>query len=96
MPAQGRRVAVGQSAKTLLQLRQQTLQAKVRDLRGRQFQGQRNAVQAPADIDHQRQLGVGQLKAVVVGHGPLDKQLQCGKTQRLGMVQHGNGRRAVQ
>ncbi|MNO93644.1 hypothetical protein D3C76_852470 [compost metagenome] len=75
MPALGRLAAVGEQAKTFLQLRQQTAEAKVGDLRGREFQGQRNAVQALADLDDQRQFGFAQLKAVLVGHGPLDKQL---------------------
>ncbi|MNL01966.1 hypothetical protein D3C87_1224540 [compost metagenome] len=51
MAGEGRLAAVGEQAKTVVQLCEQTVEAKAGDLRGGQFQRQRNSVEAPADID---------------------------------------------
>ena len=86
----------GELAKAALQLPEQTFEAKAGDLPGRQFQRQRDAIEATADIDDPRQIGISQFEAVVAGHGPFDEELQRGKIQGLGAVQHGDGRGAVQ
>ncbi|MNE52227.1 hypothetical protein D3C80_1468900 [compost metagenome] len=41
-----------------------------------QFDGQGNAIQPLADVDHQRYLAVGQFEVVTAGHRPFGKQLQ--------------------
>jgi hypothetical protein len=42
---------------------------------GRQFYGQRNAVQASTDISHRRRVGVGQSETWSYPAGPVDEQL---------------------
>ena len=80
MPVQGAVRTLGQQAEAALQLTEQTRQPQLSDVPGGQFNGQRNAVQSLAYVDGQWQLSVVEFKAVLTGHGPLDKQLQRRKT----------------
>ncbi|MNF83717.1 hypothetical protein D3C84_660460 [compost metagenome] len=75
VPGERRLAAVGEQTKTVLQLCEQTVEAKAGHLCRRQFQGQRNAVEAPADVDRQWQLDIAQFEAVMAGHGAFDEQL---------------------
>nr|BFE95926.1 hypothetical protein GCM10020185_64620 [Pseudomonas brassicacearum subsp. brassicacearum] len=60
----------------VLQLPVKLLQGETADLRGSQLDGQGNAVQPLADVDHQRHLAVAQFEVVTAGHRPFGKQLQ--------------------
>ena len=43
------------------------------DARGGQFDGQGNAIEPPADLYHNRHVGIGEDEAIQAGDGPLDK-----------------------
>ncbi len=74
MTRQRRPPTLSEGAETVGQLVRQPPDAEQADARRRQFDGQRNAVQAPAQIGHRHHVVIDQLELTLAEARPFDEQ----------------------
>ncbi|AZC31762.1 hypothetical protein C4K38_3804 [Pseudomonas chlororaphis subsp. piscium] len=75
VPGHGGAPALGQQLEAVVQLRLQPHQRQRVDLRRRQFDGQRQAIEPPTDFAHRCQVLFPQGKTLLAGPGAADEQL---------------------
>ncbi|MCY1187139.1 hypothetical protein D9M73_280830 [compost metagenome] len=73
MPGHGRAAALGQQLKTVIELRLQPHQRQRIDLRRRQFNRQRQAVEAPADFPYGLEVLFAQGEPLLTSPGTADE-----------------------
>ena len=85
-----------EQAEAVIEVFGKAAQPEDTDATGRQFDGERNAVEPAADVDDQRRVGVAHLKPVVARPGALDEELHRRVSHCLGRREPGGGRRQVE
>jgi hypothetical protein len=76
----------GQECQAALQSAQEHRRRQHPYARGGQLEGERQSVQADANLSHKSRIGLGQDEIRTGGLGPFDKQLHCLDLGELGRI----------